>query len=313
MSTFIQPLQDYKEDTLSTVSGINSSAVAFAGSTSPFGSPSYKIMVTIDPDLSTKEIMRVTVSGVTYTQAERGMGGTTAQAHSQNAVIRMTLPSDLINPIQDFLEQGWTTVPNYLALVYVSTTQFTLQGDWTAILSKGDKLRLTNSSTKYFYVTSTSFSAGVTTINVTAGTDYTLTAGAISGLLYSKLERPSGFPRVFNFDPAPTGYSVIPSGTVARFSVNGNTCSIFYYSSVDGTSNGTGKSYTLPIAPYSGSGTIGVFVTQCKDSGTSAFGKHAIAYTGSTVTCYPNQSVGSWIASGTSNHVADGVLLTYPI
>lgn len=313
MSILLQALQNYKEDTISNVGGINSAATSMTLTVGAFGSPAYKIYVTIDPDLSSKEIARVTVSGSNVTQMERGLGGTTAQSHSQNMVVRLTQPAELFNVLQDFAERGWVEVPSYFTVAYVSVSSFTLQGDWTGIFSKGDKLQLTNGSTKYFYISSLSFGAGVTTVNVTAGTDYTLAVGAISLILFSKLERPSGFPTTFNFNPNPTGYSVIPSGTVARFSVNGNTASIFYYSSVDGTSNGTGKSYTLPIAPLSGSGTIGVFVTQCKDSGTSAYGKHAIAYTGSTVTCYPNQSVGSWIASGSSNHVADGVLITYPI
>lgn len=313
MPTLLQALQNYKEDAIATVGGINSGATTMTLSLGSFGSPAYKIYVTIDPDLATKEIIRLTVSGATVTQMERGLGGTTAQAHAQNAVVRVTQPAELFNVLQDFAEKGWVEVPAYFTLAYVSASSFTLQGDWTSLLSKGDKLQVTNSSTKFFYITSMTFGAGLTTINVTAGTTYTLAVGAISAVYFSKLDRPSGFPNSFDFNPNPTGYSVIPTGTVAKFSVNGGVCTIAYYSSGDGTSNATGKSYTLPMTPISGSGTMGVYVTQCKDSGTSAFGKHALAYGNNNVTCYPNQSVGSWVGSGTTNHVADGALITYLI
>jgi hypothetical protein len=57
------------------------------------------------------------------------------------------------------------------------------------------RVKLTQTTTKYFIITAVSaFSGGNTTITVYGGTDYTLANAAISGPYYSVVKAPYGFP-----------------------------------------------------------------------------------------------------------------------
>jgi|GEM_PF-5209462 hypothetical protein len=306
-----------KSTTLATAGGISAADVACSLQDPFLGSPSYKVVLCFDPtDPAKVELVRLTLAGTAVTQMERNYGGVNpagAQAHDFGCEVRLTTPAEYVNLLLAHAEDGWSPVPDYLAAAYVSATTFTLQGDWSGTLSKGDKLRLTNGSTKYFYVVSAAYGAGTTTVTVTGGSDYALASAAVTAVSYSKASSPAGFPKTFAWNPNPSGYSSAPTGVVARFSVNGGACTYSYYASGDGTSNATSKTYSLPLPTASGSGTIGTFVTQVKDNGTAAYGKHVLAYNSSTATCYPSQSAPSWAASGTCNHVQDGVLISYPI
>ena len=75
---------------------------------------------------------------------------------------------------------------------YASASTFTMAGDQTTVLSKGDRLKLTQTTAKYFYVIGVSHSAGTTTVTVTGGTDYTLANAAITTPFYSKEASPAG-------------------------------------------------------------------------------------------------------------------------
>ncbi len=78
------------------------------------------------------------------------------------------------------------------------TFTFTITGDFTAILTPGTRLKLTQTTVKYFIVTAVSVSSGTTTVTIYGGTDYTLANAAISANYYSRVKGPAGF----NLDPA---------------------------------------------------------------------------------------------------------------
>lgn len=85
---------------------------------------------------------------------------------------------------------------------YASATSFTQSGDVRTRYPVGSKIRLVQSSTtKYFYVISTSYSSPNTTINITGGTDYTLANAAITSPFYSYAALPQGFPQAFTYGP----------------------------------------------------------------------------------------------------------------
>lgn len=101
---------------------------------------------------------------------------------------------------------GWT--PFSGTLVYVSASSFKVEGaDWTATFTKGTRIKLTQTSAKYFVVTSSSFSTD-TTVNVTAGTDYTVANAAITSPYYSYDMSPQGYPTSFTYAPSPTNWTV---------------------------------------------------------------------------------------------------------
>jgi hypothetical protein len=71
---------------------------------------------------------------------------------------------------------------------------FTIVGDFSAVLYAGMKIRLTQTTIKYFIITKVAFSAGTTTVTIYGGTDYTLANAAITLPYYAMVRVPSGFP-----------------------------------------------------------------------------------------------------------------------
>ena len=86
---------------------------------------------------------------------------------------------------------GW--IPSGEAWTYASAMTFTVSGDQTSKYTKGTKIKLTNSTTKYFYVVSSSYSDPNTTVIVTGETD--LADAAITAPYYSYADCPQGFKR----------------------------------------------------------------------------------------------------------------------
>ena len=140
--------------------------------------------------------------------------------------------------------------------VYVSATQFKITGkDVTARFPVGTKIKLTQTTTKYFYVVATAFSTD-TTVTITGGSDYNLANAAITDPCYSYVETPQGFPGYFNWVPTLTGFSVNPSG-VYRFSMSGKKVNGYVTQNADGTSNAITFSISLPFTIAIGGQPVG--------------------------------------------------------
>jgi hypothetical protein len=77
---------------------------------------------------------------------------------------------------------------------YASATTFTVASDVTDTYQKGDKIKLTQTTVKYFFIHSVSESGGTTTITIVENEDYSLADAAITDNYYSKVENPQGFP-----------------------------------------------------------------------------------------------------------------------
>ena len=138
---------------------------------------------------------------------------------------------------------------------YASATSFTISGDLTGKYQKGDKIKLTQTTVKYFYVVSVSYSAPNTTITITSGTDYTLVSAAISANFYSKVENPQGFPHWFNYTPTYGASGSMTYGSVtttyAKFKIAGNTVSVDIR--VTGTTGGTASNTITASLPITSS------------------------------------------------------------
>ena len=75
------------------------------------------------------------------------------------------------------------------------TFVISINADMTAMLTVGCKIKLTQTTVKYFIVTVVgAYSGGVTLVTVYGGTDYTLANAAISSPNYSYAKSPTGFP-----------------------------------------------------------------------------------------------------------------------
>lgn len=175
------------------------------------------------------------------------------------------------NPTYAFdgdVRAGWLPIASLGTMTYASATTFTIGSDVTSTLSVGDKLKLTNSTTKYFYVKSLSYSSPNTTVTVTAGDDYSLANAAITGY-YSKAESPNGHPIWFNYTPtysASAGTFNTVTTTVARFAMSGNIVHLTII--VKGTTSAAPVSLGV-LLPVTGSEVNDPFYGWVNDAGTA--------------------------------------------
>jgi hypothetical protein len=88
------------------------------------------------------------------------------------------------------------------------TFVFNIPSDVTGIIQPGYRIKLTQSTVKYFIVTAVgAFSGGNTPVTVYGGTDFTLTIGTITNPFFSPVKAPRGFPVV------PSKWTVVYSNT----------------------------------------------------------------------------------------------------
>lgn len=143
------------------------------------------------------------------------------------------------------------------------TATFTVTGDRTAALSVGTRIKLTQTTVKYFVVIAVAVAGGTTTVTITAGSTYTLANAAISANYHSHEVNPEGYPGWFTFTPAVTGFTGSVTLAYARFNVTGRVAAVHIQFS--GTSNSTSMGFTLPVAPIV---DVGRYVTRVTDNGT---------------------------------------------
>jgi len=88
---------------------------------------------------------------------------------------------------------GW--IPAGETWTYASATTFTISGDKTGKHQVGDKLKLTQTTIKYFRIAGISYSSPNTTVTVDGFGIYTIANATITSPYYSKAESPQGFPQ----------------------------------------------------------------------------------------------------------------------
>ena len=180
---------------------------------------------------------------------------TTLGANDNGSDSRNTINTNFSNLNTDKLESsdiknqtevstGW--IPAGETWTYASATTFTISGvDLTTKYTKGTKIKLTNdSSVKYYYVVSSSFSTN-TTVTVTGETD--LVSGAITLPYYSYTDCPQGFKKGEDWYKARANTSSTEALT------NNSTIVIpFDTTSYDPNSNfdTSNKRYDIPITGY---------------------------------------------------------------
>ena len=90
--------------------------------------------------------------------------------------------------LSTIIQQGWLDFG--VTATYGSATTITVPSGAAAKYAVGDKIKLTQTTVKYFYVTA----VADTVLTVTGGTDYTVANAAITSPYYSKAASPVGFP-----------------------------------------------------------------------------------------------------------------------
>lgn len=169
-----------------------------------------------------------------------------------------------LTPINGWISASWASPTR------TSDTVFTVAEDVTGVIEKGTKLKLTDTTTKYFVVLSAVYSAGVTTITTIASTNYAL-AGNPSAIYYSNISNPFGFPDWFDYTgtPAANGSMTVTAYTIdnAKWRVSGK--SLYFKHRISGiTLAGTASTvvnFPAPITPT----IAGVFVSTIIDTSTT--------------------------------------------
>lgn len=167
---------------------------------------------------------------------------------------------------------GW--IEETVQWTYASATTFTVSGDVRSRFPVGTKLKLTQTTVKYFYVIATSYSAPKTTVTVTGGSDYSLANATITAPYYSYASTPQGFPTWFNWTPAYLNFT-LGNGTVnvARFRIEGGMCQAILLVTLGSTSSVSGSLFvTTPIQDLTGGGSqIPLGYDQFFDTSTATY------------------------------------------
>lgn len=159
-----------------------------------------------------------------------------------------------INNMEDGIENNDTSIssgwiPANETWTYASATTITVPSGALSKYSKGDKIKLTQATVKYFYI----IDVTDTLLTITGGTSYTLTSATITDNYYSHSDNPIGFPQWFNWTPTVTyaGGTTDPTSSTlvsARFTVQGKTTFFhFNFNIVAGSSNRVLIAFSLPI------------------------------------------------------------------
>ncbi len=198
---------------------------------------------------------------------------------------------------------GWIEVSD--TWTYASATTFTIAGvDRTSVLTPGTKIKLTQTTVKYFVVASSAFSTD-TTVTLMATTDYSLANAAITSPFYSYHDA-QGFPSAFNYSTANiTGFTANPTANVLKYMTRGRQIYILF--EFFGTSNATTMTMTVPVIA-SPSATQYVQTCAVCDNGTwtnpgvvgfKSSESAATIYWGKSSTAFTSNSYGGFTSSGT--------------
>lgn len=200
-------------------------------------------------------------------------------------------------------DSGWREVTDSWA--YASATTITVPTDATTKYSVGDKIRLTQTTVKYFYIVA----VAATTLTITGGTDYTLANAAISDISYSKASSPLGFPQWFAYTPTVVGLSAVASSTLAaKFSLIGKTAHYRVQLTLGGTNvpNASDVTFTPPISFSSGYVANDVVGTgSLTDAGTETY-EASVLFNSSVFT------VRTVPANTTYSRLSQGITSTVP-
>lgn len=153
----------------------------------------------------------------------------------------------LAEAVDELVLGGWTSSTGTWTYVSANAPTFIASalGDMTTILSPGMRIKLTQTTTKYFIIVAIgAFSAGNTPVTLYGGTDYTLTNAAITNPFYSSAKAPFGFPL------NPSKWTVTVTDTTDRFQASPTSGTIYNLGSV---------SISVPIGTWNMSFDVSIY------------------------------------------------------
>lgn len=155
------------------------------------------------------------VGSTLYSQIQIIVNNTITQAGSALTATWMNNIESGVDGLDTLLDGGTGWSPSSATWSYSSadapTFVISINADVTGIIGVGDRIKLTQTTAKYFIVTAVgTFSAGATLVTVYGGTDYTLANAAITTPFYSHAKSP------FSFPMSPAKWTVTATDTTTR-------------------------------------------------------------------------------------------------
>ena len=170
---------------------------------------------------------------------------------------------------------GWIEDSNSWSYSSADSPSFviSINADMTGVLSPGMKVRLNQTTTKYFIITAVgAYVGGVTLITVYGGTDYTLTADAIVLPAFSHQRVPFGFPMNPNI-------WTVDASTLMQAGISSPVSGTWY--------NASGISITLPIGCWQVEYNVSVGIN---DTSFNIFRAYSTLSTGTSVESDPDMT-----------------------
>jgi hypothetical protein len=225
-----------------------------------------------------------------------------SSAGSENTYVTAVVANTSITVNQLFYNH--TTSSPLVTLLDV----FRINADVSATIKKTAKVKFTQTTVKYGTVLSSTYTGGYTYIVMIHNTDYTLTTGAMSSTYYSYSFAPSGFPTSFNFDPAPLGFSSLPSTIQGIYYVFGGVLFLRIAVYTGGTSNATTFTTSGPCVATSFVSAINILIRDNGADITDRPTRTILTVSARTVTHRTDMLNGAWTAASTK-WCAPGLLL----
>ena len=222
-----------------------------------------------------------------FPQSIKSFGADRVDGEYVPAADMNTVRAEIVALETTLLSGGWQAAIG--TWTYASATTITVPSGAAAIYSVGDKLMLTQTTVKYFYVVA----VADTLLTISGGSSYTLTNAAISANYYSKMATPVGFPQWLNYTP--TGISATNVTLTGQFMIAGRMCFVNFKAAFAGGITFT----TMPTLPVTASASLiqqGAYIDQAGVGG----------YWDSGVYWYPNSVWPLILASGTTVTLATG-------
>jgi hypothetical protein len=219
----------------------------------------------------------------------------TTPVGSQTRLERMRIQPDgrvdILGDISISKLTGWNDPKE--TWTYASASTITVPTGAAAKYTIGDKIKLTQTTVKYFYV----INVADTLLTVTGGSDYTVANAAITLNYFSHDATPVAFPPYFNWTPTYEGFSVNPPLNHCVFSIVGKLMTFAHDCSGDGTSSLT-RLYV--ISPVSCSLTGRGVWSYATDNGAAVTtpGRLYMTPGTSTIQCIKDSGLALWTESG---------------
>lgn len=206
------------------------------------------------------------------------------------------------------LDQGWTLVSE--SWTYASSSTINVPTGATSRFQIGDKIKINNTTTKYFYVTT----VASTLLTVTGGSDYSVANTTISDVYVSRADRPFAFPSRHNFTQNLGGFSSVPTQSVATFYIKNGYVYVELYQNNTGTSNATSFTMNAPVTAATVSNGAWLGMGGLATNNGSLLTTAAVALIssgGSTITLYRDPGLTTW--TNTNGKAASFGTLRYPM